>query len=212
MVGDMISPSTLLFFSLTSIVLVIVPGPNNLYITAKGIAQGRAAGIVSAFGVETGTLVHIVAAAAGLSYLIARSAAAFAAVKWAGVAYLLYIGIRTLAGKSQSGASEATSQPLRRIFLEGMIVNVLNPKVILFFLAFLPQFVNPAAGSPALQIVVLGLTLLALGVASDMVYAVGAGTLSRLLRGRQRPLRYVSGCVYLGLGIATALSGSGRSR
>jgi threonine/homoserine/homoserine lactone efflux protein len=124
----------------------------------------------------------------------------------------VYLGVRTLTGRQDASAREAIGQPLHRVFLEGLIVNVLNPKVILFFLAFLPQFVDPAAGSPALQIVVLGLTLLLLGLASDMVYAVGAGTLSRLLRGRRRPLKYVSGCVYLGLGVATALSGSGRSR
>ncbi|MEV7967328.1 LysE family translocator [Sphaerisporangium sp. NPDC088356] len=211
MVEAMISPSTLLIFSLASIALVVVPGPNNLYITARGISQGRAAAVASAVGVETGTLVHIAAAAAGLSYLIARSAAAFAVVKWAGAAYLVYLGIRTLTSGREATARTATGQPLHRIFLEGVVVNVLNPKVILFFLAFLPQFVDPAAGSPALQIVVLGMTLLLLGLASDMVYAVGAGTLSRLLRGRQKPLRYFSGCVYLGLGVATALAG-GRTR
>ncbi|GAA3829409.1 LysE family translocator [Sphaerisporangium flaviroseum] len=208
----MISPSTLLIFSLAALALVVVPGPNNLYITARGIAQGRSAAIASAVGVETGTLVHIAAAAAGLSYLIARSAAAFAVVKWAGAAYLVYLGIRTLTAKPQTTAQAATGQPLHRVFLEGVVVNVLNPKVILFFLAFLPQFVDPAAGSPALQIVVLGVTLLLLGLLSDMVYAIGAGTLSRLLRGRQKPLKYFSGCVYLGLGVATALAGSGRSR
>ncbi|WP_248963468.1 LysE family translocator [Sphaerisporangium perillae] len=208
----MVSPSTLLVFSLAAMVLVIVPGPNHLYITARGIAQGRAAAVASAVGVETGTLVHIAAAAAGLSYLIARSAAAFTAVKWAGAAYLVYLGVRTLIGKQEASTREAVGQPLRRVFLEGVVVNVLNPKVILFFLAFLPQFVRPEAGSPALQIVVLGVTLLLLGLVGDMVYAVGAGTLGRRLRGRQRPLRYISGCVYLGLGVATALAGSGRSR
>ncbi|MFC4592513.1 LysE family translocator [Sphaerisporangium corydalis] len=208
----MISPSTLLVFSLAAIALVIVPGPNNLYITARGISQGRSAAIASAFGVETGTLVHIAAAAAGLSYLIARSAAAFTAVKWAGAAYLVYLGIRTLVSRNEETEKTATGQPLHRVFLEGVVVNVLNPKVILFFLAFLPQFVDPAAGSPALQIVVLGLVLLLLGIACDMVYAVGAGTLSRLLRGRREPLKYFSGLVYLGLGVATALAGGGRSR
>ncbi|MGW4644119.1 LysE family translocator [Sphaerisporangium sp. NPDC004334] len=209
----MVSASTLVVFSVAALVLVVVPGPNNLYITARGIAQGRAAAVASAVGVETGTLLHIAAAAAGLSYLIARSAAAFTAVKWAGALYLVYLGIRTLASGDGAAARAASAQPLRKVFLEGVIVNVLNPKVILFFLAFLPQFVDPAAGSPALQIVVLGLTLLMFGIAADMVYALGAGTLSGLLRRRHRALRYVSGCVYLGLGVATALAGGGaRSR
>ncbi|MDH2427960.1 LysE family translocator [Sphaerisporangium sp. TRM90804] len=209
----MVSPPTLLVFAVAAFTLVIVPGPNNLYITARGMAQGRTAAVVSAVGVETGTLVHIGAAAAGLSYLIARSATAFAVVKWVGAAYLVYLGIRTLLAERGAAAGVPAAQPLRRVFLEGVVVNVLNPKVILFFLAFLPQFVDPAAGSAALQIVVLGVVLLVLGILADMVYAVGAGTLSRLLRGGGRPLRYVSGCVYLGLGVATALTGgAGRTR
>ncbi|GII75262.1 RhtB family transporter [Sphaerisporangium rufum] len=208
----MIPAGTLLVFLPAALLLVVTPGPNNLYITARGIAQGRAAGVVSAVGVETGTLVHIAAAAAGLSYLVASSAAAFTAVKWAGAAYLVYLGIRTLAGGAGAGARAVAEQPLRRVFLEGLVVNVLNPKVILFFLAFLPQFVDPAAGSPALQIVVLGLTLLCCGIIADLVYAVGAGTLAAVLRGRQRALTLASGCVYLCLGVATALTGAGRTR
>ncbi|WP_214408518.1 LysE family translocator [Sphaerisporangium fuscum] len=208
----MVSPSKLLVFFLAATALVIVPGPNIIYITARGLAQGRAAAVMSALGVETGTLVHIAAASAGLSYLIARSATAFAAVKWAGAAYLVYLGIRTLTSRNGADAREAARQPLRRVFAEGVIVNVLNPKVILFFLAFLPQFVDADAGAPALQIVVLGLALLTLGLVNDMVYALGVGTLGTVLRGRQRALRYVSGCVYLGLGIATAFTGGTRSR
>ncbi|MBB4705762.1 LysE family translocator [Sphaerisporangium siamense] len=207
----MIAPSTLVVFSLAALALVAVPGPNALYITARGIAQGRAAAIASAVGVETGTLVHIAAASAGLSYLIARSAAAFTAVKWAGVAYLVYLGVRTLADRGHQAGQAATPQPLPRVFLEGVVVNVLNPKVILFFLAFLPQFVDPAAGSPALQIIVLGLTLLAFGIVTDLVYAVGASMLSRAMRRRSGLLRYISGFVYLGLGVATALTGGARS-
>ncbi|RCG30998.1 LysE family translocator [Sphaerisporangium album] len=208
----MIAPSTLLVFSAAALALVVIPGPNIIYITARGIAQGRAAAIASAVGVETGTLLHIAAASAGLSYLIARSAAAFTVVKWAGAAYLVYLGVRTLADRRGQAGEVVASQPLGRVFLEGVIVNVLNPKVILFFLAFLPQFVDPAAGSPALQIAVLGATLLLLGIASDMVYAVGAGTLGRVLRRRGKSIKYVSGCVYLGLGVATALTGGARAR
>ncbi|WP_449061069.1 LysE family translocator [Planomonospora algeriensis] len=203
----MVSFSTLLLFSAASLALVLVPGPNHLYIVARGVAQGRAAGMASAFGVEVGTLVHIAAAAAGLSYVIARSATLFNAVKWAGVVYLIYLGVRALTSRPEAEVREAAPQPLRSIFLEGVVVNVLNPKVILFFLAFLPQFVDPAAGAVPLQIAVLGGTLLLLGLLSDMVYAAGAGALGRRLRSRARLLGRVSGVVYLGLGVATAFSG-----
>lgn len=202
----MISLTTFAFFVSASLALVLIPGPNHLYITARGLAQGRSAGLASAFGVETGTLVHIAAAAAGLSYVISQSATLFAIVKWAGVAYLVYLGIRAFTGKEEEGRTPPP-QPLRKVFLEGVLVNVLNPKVALFFLAFLPQFVDPGAGSPALQILLLGLTLLLLGLLADIVYAWTAGALAGRLNRRARALRYVSGVVYLGLGVATAFAG-----
>ncbi|HEX4813318.1 MAG TPA: LysE family translocator, partial [Nonomuraea sp.] len=135
----MISPDTFVFYLTASLALVLIPGPNHLYITARGLAQGRAAAIASALGVEVGTLVHIAAAAAGLSYVISRSAALFAVIKWVGVAYLVYLGIRAFTGRHEDGAAPAP-QPLRAVFLEGVLVNVLNPKVALFFLALLPHF------------------------------------------------------------------------
>ncbi|RVX47621.1 threonine/homoserine/homoserine lactone efflux protein [Nonomuraea polychroma] len=202
----MISPTTFAFFVSASLALVIIPGPNHLYITARGLAQGRAAGLASAFGVEAGTLVHIAAAAAGLSYVISQSATLFALVKWAGVAYLVYLGIRAFTGTQEEGRTPPP-QPLRKVFLEGVLVNVLNPKVALFFLAFLPHFVDPDAGSPALQVVVFGLTLLLLGLISDIVYACTAGALGARLTKQTKALRYVSGVVYLGLGVATAFAG-----
>ncbi|TMR08554.1 LysE family translocator [Nonomuraea turkmeniaca] len=202
----MISPTTFVFFVSASLALVLIPGPNHLYITARGLAQGRAAGLASAFGVEMGTLVHIAAAAAGLSYLISQSATLFALVKWAGVAYLVYLGIRAFTGEHEEGRTPPP-EPLRKVFLEGVLVNVLNPKVALFFLAFLPQFVDPGAGSPALQVLVFGLTLLLVGLLADIVYACTAGALGTRLAKRTRTLRYVSGVVYLGLGVATAFTG-----
>ncbi|MFC5826985.1 LysE family translocator [Nonomuraea insulae] len=202
----MIPPATFALFVTASLALVLIPGPNHLYITARGLAQGRAAGLASAFGVETGTLVHIAAAAAGLSYVISRSATLFAIVKWAGVAYLVYLGIRAFTGKEQE-PGEAKPQPLGKVFLEGMLVNLLNPKVALFFLAFVPQFVDPGAGSPALQVVLFGLILLVLGVISDIVYAFAAGALGQRLHRAARPLRYASGVVYLGLGVVMAFAG-----
>ncbi|WP_188191379.1 LysE family translocator [Nonomuraea sp. SYSU D8015] len=202
----MISPTNFAFFVTASLALVLIPGPNHLYITARGLAQGRAAGLASAFGVETGTLVHIAAAAAGLSYVISQSATLFTIIKWAGVAYLVYLGVRAFTSKDVAGATPPP-QPLHKVFLEGVLVNVLNPKVALFFLALLPQFVDPGAGSPALQVVVFGATLLLLGLLADIVYAYAAGALGHRLNRRARALRYVSGVVYLGLGVATAFAG-----
>lgn len=201
----MIDLTTFAVFLTVSITVVLIPGPNHLYITARGLSQGRAAGLASAFGVETGTLLHIAAAAAGLSYAIAQSATLFSIIKWAGVAYLVYLGVRAFTGKEQqAGAPEP--QPLRKVFLEGLLVNVLNPKVALFFLAFLPQFVDPRAGSPALQVVVLGLTLLLVGLISDVAYAVTAGAIGRRLTRAAKPMRYASGGVYLALGVLTAFA------
>ncbi|MFI7616548.1 LysE family translocator [Nonomuraea terrae] len=201
----MIPPTTFALFAAASLAMVLIPGPNHLYITARGLAQGRAAGLASAFGVEVGTLVHIAAAAAGLSYVIAQSATLFAVVKWAGAAYLIYLGVRALIGR-QASAQAPKPQPLRAVFLEGVLVNLLNPKTVLMFLAFLPQFVDPRAGSPALQVVLLGLTLLLLGLISDIVYALTAGALAHRLTRAARPMRYASGVVYLGLGLATVLT------
>jgi threonine/homoserine/homoserine lactone efflux protein len=203
----MISPSTLLIFSVASLALVLVPGPNHIYIITRAVSQGRAAGVASALGVEVGTLVHIAAASAGLSYVIARSATLFNVIKWAGVAYLVYLGIRALGSRRELASREAAPQPLRAIFLEGVVVNVLNPKVILFFLAFLPQFVEPEAGAVPLQIALLGGTLLLLGLLSDLIYAMAAGAVGGRLRAGAPLLGYFSGVVYLGLGVATALSG-----
>ncbi|MGC5013159.1 LysE family translocator [Streptosporangium sp. DT93] len=203
----MISPSTLLVFAVASLALVLVPGPNHIYIITRAVSQGRAAGVASAFGVEVGTLVHIAAAAAGLSYVVARSATLFNVIKWAGVAYLVYLGVRALTSRQELAAEEAAPQPLRSVFFEGVVVNVLNPKVILFFLAFLPQFVEPEAGAVPLQIAVLGGTLLFLGLVSDLVYALTADALGRRLRTRSTMIGNLSGVVYLGLGVATALAG-----
>jgi len=205
-----------MIFTLASAAVVLVPGPNVLYITTRSIAEGKRSGIASALGVETGTLVHIVAAAAGLSYLIARSAIAFNLIKYAGAAYLLALGIRTLRARDEPSVAQALQRrSLRRLYFEGIVVNVFSPKTILFFLAFLPQFIDPRAGSVTVQVVVLGFILFTLGCISDFGYAIAAGSVGHWMRTRpgfQRYQRYVSGVVYLGLGATTALVGGDHRR
>jgi threonine/homoserine/homoserine lactone efflux protein len=203
--------STIAVFLAAGVILVVVPGPNVLYIVARGVQQGRTAGLVSALGVEVGTLIHIAAAALGLSALLASSATAFAVVKYAGAAYLLWLGVRTLltrdAGQDHGVAAPPPAR-LSSVFWQGVTVNVLSPKTALFFLAFLPQFVNPARGPAALQIVVLGGLLAVVGLTSDCAYALLAGGVGNLLKGSarfRRAERWVVGTTYLGLGAAAAV-------
>lgn len=205
---SVIDPTTLALFTVAAAALVAVPGPNHLYIVARGISQGRSAGLWSAFGVETGTLIHTLATAAGLSLLIARSTALFAVLRWAGVAYLIYLGVRTLTGRGAGNGMAAKPQPLSRVYLEGVLVNLLNPKVVLFFLAFVPQFVDPARHAAG-QIIVYGSVLAAIGLTSNLVYALTAGSLGNRLR--HRAFTYAGGVIYLALGIATALTGTARA-
>jgi threonine/homoserine/homoserine lactone efflux protein len=193
-------------------VLLLVPGPAVLYIVTRSIHQGRRAGLASVLGIHFGTLVHIAAATAGLSALIVSSAVAFTIVKIAGAVYLVGLGLATLFfHRSETEVALGGERGLRRVFAQGILVNVLNPKTALFFLAFLPQFVDPNAGTPALQIVFLGLLFVALGLMTDSLWAVVAGSAGVLLRSSRRFLRtqrYVAGSVYVGLGVATALAGS----
>ena len=211
------APATILVFALAAGVLVAIPGPNHLYIVTRSVAQGRRIGLASAFGVETGTLVHITAAAVGLSALIASSATAFNVVRYLGAAYLAYLGLRALLRNRGTELldAQARGHSVRRAYLDGILVNVLNPKVALFFVAFLPQFVDPARGTTATQILVLGLVVFVIATASDIVYALAAGALGGWLRGRSafvRRQRYVTGGIYLGLAaVATFAGGERRS-
>jgi threonine/homoserine/homoserine lactone efflux protein len=201
-------PSTLLVFAAAALALIVVPGPAVLYIVAQSIDRGRAAGLVSALGVAAGGLVHVTAAAIGLSSLLVSSATAFAVVKCAGAAYLIGLGLYTLFVRREASVAAAPQERrLRRVFWQGGVVNVLNPKTALFFFAFLPQFVDPDKGSAALQIAVLGLLFVVLAVVSDSIWALTAGTASERLRRSRRFLalrRYVSGSVFVGLGALTA--------
>jgi len=205
---------TLALFSLAALALLAVPGPAVLYIVSQSVARGRRAGLVSMLGIETGGLFHVAAAAIGLSALLASSAHAFTVVKYAGAAYLIALGLFRLFRHSEKENPVADpSAGLRPLFLQGVVVNVLNPKTALFFLAFLPQFIRSGHGPAALQIIVLGLLFLALAVLSDGAYALLAGSAgARLRRSRktQTLSRYASGGVLVGLGVAAALAGDGR--
>jgi threonine/homoserine/homoserine lactone efflux protein len=192
-------------FALAALALLLVPGPAVLYIVAQSVDHGRLAGLASVAGVHLGTIVHTVAAAIGLSALIVSSALAFSIVKYAGVAYLVYLGIRRLLQREPPGPVVVENQSLARLFWRGAVVNVLNPKTALFFLAFVPQFVDPARTVWS-QVVVFGLVFVALGFCSDGLYAFTAGSVGKWLRRRRGILRYGSGSVYIGLGAVTALS------
>jgi threonine/homoserine/homoserine lactone efflux protein len=197
-------------FVLASLVLLLVPGPAVLYVVARSVEQGRAAGLVSVLGIHLATAVHIAAAAIGLSALVVSSALAFAIVKYLGAAYLIWIGLRTLmAGDADCAAPAVPAEPLRRVFRDGFVVNLLNPKTAVFFLSFLPQFVDPARGALHWQIVLLGVTLMGLGVLSDGMYALVAGAAGDLLRRNRRFLRaqrWFAGTSFIGLGVTAALA------
>jgi len=205
-------PGRLVVFVVAALALLVVPGPAVLYVVTRSVHQGRRAGLASVLGIHTGTLVHIAAATAGLSALILSSAVAFTAVKAAGAVYLVGLGLWTLLSRSaEADVAFGGERRLRRVYAQGIVVNVLNPKTALFFLAFLPQFVDPNAPHPALQVAFLGLLFGALGLVTDSIWAIATGTAAGLLRSSRRFLRaqrYVAGSVYIGLGVATAFAGS----
>jgi threonine/homoserine/homoserine lactone efflux protein len=176
----------LLVFVAASLALLVIPGPAVMYIVARSIDQGRSAGIVSALGLAAGSVILIAAAAFGVSALLAASPVAFDVVRYAGAAYLAFLGIRTALSKPVPVADTHSSrEPLGRIFAEGVVVNLLNPKTALFFFAFLPQFVNPQ-GNVRLQIVALGLTFSLMGMATDSIYAIVAGAIATRVRSGKR--------------------------
>lgn len=204
------SPTLWSLFVVASVVLLLTPGPAVLYIVARSVEQGRAAGLVSVLGIHLGTIVHIVAAAVGLSALLVSSALAFEIVKYLGAAYLIWIGIRTLMARDPDpDAPRVAAAPLRRVFRDGFVVNLFNPKTAIFFLSFLPQFVDPARGAVHWQILVLGLTFMGLGILSDGMFALVAGAAGDFLRTSRRFLRlqrWFAGTSFIGLGITAALA------
>lgn len=209
------SPASLLIFAGATLVLLTVPGPAVTYIVTRSLAQGRRAGLLSVAGIHLGTMVHVFAAVAGLSAIVVRSATAFTVVKLAGAAYLVYLGVTTLrASRSGAGLSPDRAMSSRRVFVDGFVVNALNPKTAVFFLAFVPQFVDPARGSATAQLLLLGGVFIGLGVVTDGAYAVGAAWVAGKVRPTAGPRpwgRWLTGATYIGLGAATAFGGRSTS-
>lgn len=207
---------TLLIFGGTALVLIAIPGPSTIYLLTRTLSEGRRSGFASAFGVETGDLIHVVAAAIGLSAVLASSAFAFDLMKYAGAAYLIYLGIRTLVDRIDVDVQAATRvSSYGRLYGQGVLIHLLNPKVSLFFLAVVPQFVDPERGSVGVQVLVLGAVFIAVGLAVDIAYVLGAGALRSWLIVRPivlRRQRQLAGGIYIALGIGAALSGANQQK
>jgi len=203
--------STLLVFAAASLAFLVVPGPSVLFVVTRSLEQGSAAGVMSAVGVQAGGLVHVGAAVLGLSALLASSATAFSIVKYAGAAYLIFLGVQRLRRpRDDRPAHEGARSSRASLFRQGLVVNALNPKTAIFFLAFLPQFADPDRGPIAPQIAVLGTCFLALATVSDGTYALVAGSIGTRLRrseGLRRRMDRVGGLVFIALGAGAALSG-----
>lgn len=197
-------------FIAASFVLLVVPGPAVLFIVARSIDRGTRGGLVTVLGISLSTIVHVLATAFGLSALLNAYPLAFQVIKYGGAAYLIYIGIRQLIPVREGGEEKSHSGiPHRRLFWDGFWVNLLNPKATLFFLAFLPQFADPARGSLSLQLLLLGAIFLMMALLSDSFYALLAGRIADWLRSNPtifRWQRYLSSAILIGLGIFTALS------
>jgi threonine/homoserine/homoserine lactone efflux protein len=200
------APSTLALFALAALALIAIPGPNMVYVATRSMSEGRRSGFASALGLLTGTLVNVIAAAAGLSALIASSATAYDVLRYLGAAYLVFLGVKALRGRgSGSGAVAPRPVSLARAYRQAIVVQLLNPKVALFFLAFLPQFVDPERGPVWTQVLVLGAILGSLGFLMDCAYAIVSAAAAGKLRGRGTGK--VTGTVYIVLGAAAALTG-----
>jgi threonine/homoserine/homoserine lactone efflux protein len=208
--------STYSVFLATAIVLLLIPGPAVLYVVTRSIEMGRSGGLASVAGITTGTVAYVTLAAVGLSSLILASTAAFDAVKYVGAAYLFVLGVRRLLGRGLEEPDEdAVPRTRLRAYTQGVFVNLTNPKTIVFIFAFLPQFVDPDAQDPGLQVLALGLTFALLGFLSDSMWALAAGTVADRLRGSSAIAwvqRWVGGGVLVGLGLLSALWTPSHSR
>jgi threonine/homoserine/homoserine lactone efflux protein len=207
----MLEWSTLGVFVAAAVALLLTPGPAVMYIVTRSVAQGRAAGLVSVLGICTGTLFHVAAATLGLSALLVSSAVAFSIVRYVGALYLIVLGVQTIVRRDAStGEAGVVRAGLRRVYMQGVIVNVLNPHTAVFFFAFLPQFVNPSRGAVPAQMLALGLLFVALSATTDAGWAIAAGTAGNWIRRHprfNRGQRYASGGALIGLGAAAAFGG-----
>jgi threonine/homoserine/homoserine lactone efflux protein len=208
--------STFALYVVTATIVLIIPGPAVLYVVSQGVRHGRRVGVTAVLGVHIGTLVQVIGAVAGLSWVLVSSSLAFTVVKYAGAAYLVYLGVRKLlSGDGVELVEAAPAKSKARLFREGALVNVLNPKLALFFLAFLPQFVDPSRGAIPLQVAVFGLTFALIGLCTDSAYALLAGSVGPWLRRSARFLRgerFVVGGTFIGLGVVAALAPGRHSR
>lgn len=200
--------SNFALFIAASWVLIVTPGPDMIYVITRGVSHGRKAGMISAVGVTLGILVHTIFAAFGLAIILRTSALAFLAVKFSGAAYLIYLGVRTFSNKSDfTFSSDKPKDGIRKIFVQGLLSNVLNPKIALFFLAFLPQFVNPEHGSASVQMVCLGLTFALFGIVFLVLLGYFSGSIGAWLSNKQKlaeKIRWFTGSVLIALGLRLA--------
>jgi threonine/homoserine/homoserine lactone efflux protein len=200
---------SLLAFIAAALVVLLTPGPGVIYVVTLSLTQGRRAGLLSVLGLSAGALIQVAAAAVGLSVILLASSAMFSIVKWLGGGYLIYLGVRALTAADRPETVLATARSDGRVFIDGVVVSVFNPKIAMFFLAFLPQFVDASRTSVPQQILMLGCLYVALAIVTDGMYALFASSLRPVLRGRvmgSRVPRYASGAVYIGLGITALLS------
>ena len=202
--------SRLYLFMAASLALLLTPGPAVLYIVARSIDQGRGAGLISVLSIESGNLFHVLAATFGLSALVMSSLTLFTVVKYLGAAYLVYLGVRKLLSREAlQFTPNLRYQSLRHIYSQGVVVAVLNPKTALFFLAFLPQFIDPGQGNIPLQMLTLGCIFVGMACVTDSLYALLAGTAGQWLRSSRLFLQgqnYFAGSIYIGLGLMAALA------
>ncbi|MEY2610428.1 MAG: LysE family translocator [Acidimicrobiia bacterium] len=206
---------SIITFGIASIALLLIPGPAVIYILNRSVSDGREVGLAAVAGLELGNFMHVIAASAGLSAVLATSATAFNTVKWLGAGYLVFVGVRTLLTRPAAVSGDSTSVSLKRSFTQGVVVNTLNPKVALFFLSYLPQFIDADKGAAWSQALVLGTTFVIIGCCTDGMYALTASALrTKLLTGRTLPIvqRYVAGTVFVALGVMAATTSPASSK
>jgi len=211
----MFEPHSLLLFVIAGLVLNLTPGPDLLYITARSLGQGWRAGAASSLGIAAGCLVHTAAAALGISVLLQAAPLAYDAIRLCGAAYLVWLGVQALRRPAAAALAELPPESLRRVFWQGFATNVLNPKVALFFLAFLPQFADPARGALALQVLVLGLIFIVNGLWVCLLVARSAAAMAGWARRSTHAMDWIqrgSGALLVALGLHLALDGAGNGR